>query len=182
MTRSKPTRILGQWVLQPTARRNDARNECYDARRPGWWVRSLLKGRHRRGLLAGEQRGLVEDNATNQIVAGGVLKKLGHRVQIAADGAKALICLSRQGFDLILMDCQMPILNGYETTRMIRSGAVPGLHPQVPVIALTASVMPEDQKKCVEAGMDDYVSKPIQSTQLKAAISRCMSVRLGSVR
>ena len=120
---------------------------------------------------------LVEDNATNQIVASGVLKKLGHKIQIAADGAKALICLSRQSFDLILMDCQMPILNGYETTRMIRSGAVPGLNPQVPVIALTASVMPEEQKKCVEAGMDGYVAKPIRLAELEIAISRCVGVR-----
>jgi len=120
---------------------------------------------------------LVEDNATNQVVASGMLKKLGHRVQIAMDGAKALACLSAQSFDLILMDCQMPILNGYETTRLIRRGAVAGLHPQIPVVALTASIMPEDRKMCAEAGMDDYVSKPIRLKDLEAAISRCMSIR-----
>jgi CheY-like chemotaxis protein len=72
----------------------------------------------------------------------------------------------------------MPVLNGYEATRLIRRGAVAGLHPQIPVVALTASIMPEDRKMCVEAGMDDYVSKPIRLKDLEAAIGRCTSFRM----
>lgn len=115
---------------------------------------------------------LVEDNATNQVVARGVLKKLGYGVQVVGDGLQALRCLETQTFDVILMDCQMPVMDGYETTRRIRSGAVGDTHLHVPIIALTASVMPEERALCASVGMDDYVSKPLKLDDLRSVLER----------
>ncbi len=115
---------------------------------------------------------LVEDNATNQVVARGVLKKLGYGVQIVGDGLQALRCLETQSFDVILMDCQMPVMDGYEATRKIRSGAVSTAATYIPIIALTASVMPEERTLCASVGMDDYVSKPLKLEDLREVLDR----------
>ena len=116
---------------------------------------------------------LAEDNPANQLVARMLLAKLGHAVEVAGDGPQALQLLGRQSFDAVLMDCHMPRLDGYETTRRIRAGAVPGVNPRIPVIALTAYAMAGDREKCLAAGMDDYVAKPLRVVELKAAFVRC---------
>ncbi len=115
---------------------------------------------------------VVEDNIINQKVAQRHLEKLGHRVEVAANGARALEMLALQRYDVIVMDCQMPILDGYEATRRIRSGQVPNLDRRVPIIALTAYAMENDRQKCLAAGMDGFVSKPIHFEELKSAIER----------
>ncbi len=116
---------------------------------------------------------VVEDNPANQLVARMLLTKLGHGVDLAGDGEQALEQLGRQRYDAVLMDCQMPRLDGYEATRRIRAGVVPGLNRRIPVIALTAYALPHDREKCLNAGMDDYVTKPLRIAELCAAFSRC---------
>ena len=115
---------------------------------------------------------LAEDNAANQAVTRMQLAKLGHTLDIVGNGELALERLTRQRYDAILMDCQMPILDGYETARRIRAGAVPGLDPRVPIIALTASATAEDRQKCLAAGMDDFISKPVRPAEVAEALRR----------
>jgi CheY-like chemotaxis protein len=116
---------------------------------------------------------VAEDNPVNQVVARRLLEKMGHAVAIAADGRAALQELARGSYDAVLMDCQMPELDGYATTRRIRAGQEPGIDPQIPIIALTAYAMADDRAKCLEAGMDDYISKPVRPADLIAAFVRC---------
>jgi two-component system, sensor histidine kinase and response regulator len=116
---------------------------------------------------------LVEDNVTNQEVAAEILAHLQYpRVEIAEDGKSALAALVRTDFDLVLMDCQLPDLDGYEVTRRIRSSAVAVQNPNVPIVAMTAHALGGDREKCLEAGMNDYVSKPIQIAVLRNALNR----------
>ncbi|PTY08488.1 hypothetical protein DB347_02585 [Opitutaceae bacterium EW11] len=115
---------------------------------------------------------VVEDNFVNQKVAQRHLEKLGHQAEIASDGAQALDMLALQRYDVVFMDCQMPVLDGYETTRRIRAGRVPNLNPAVPIIALTAFATDSDRQKCFAAGMDDFVAKPIRFEDIQAALRR----------
>ncbi|WP_322003458.1 response regulator [Marinobacter alexandrii] len=112
---------------------------------------------------------LVEDNQVNQLVASSILKKLGHTVESAENGQRALDAMAAGEFDLILMDCQMPIMDGYEATRRIRQNSD---WQQVPIIAVTANVMQGDRDDCITAGMNDYVTKPYKREELRAAINR----------
>ncbi|WP_336366775.1 hybrid sensor histidine kinase/response regulator [Marinobacter sp. C2H3] len=112
---------------------------------------------------------LVEDNQVNQLVASSLLKKLGHRVGHAENGARALEVLRHRAYDLVLMDCQMPVMDGYEATRQIRR--TPGLE-RLPVIAVTANVMQGDRENCLAAGMNDYVTKPYNRDALASVIRR----------
>jgi two-component system, sensor histidine kinase and response regulator len=112
---------------------------------------------------------LVEDNAVNQKVALRLLEKNGHAVTVAADGRGALDHHERGEFDVILMDLQMPEMGGLEATRLIRERErSSGAH--VPIIALTAHAMKGDRERCIEGGMDDYVSKPIRANELLSKI------------
>jgi signal transduction histidine kinase/ActR/RegA family two-component response regulator len=115
---------------------------------------------------------LVEDNAINQKVARLQLAQLGYTADAAADGAQALKMLGKARYDLVLMDCQMPVLDGYDATRAIRAGQVPGLDPKIPVLALTANAMAADLGKCLEAGMDDCLTKPVSFATLAAAFEK----------
>jgi len=130
---------------------------------------SLSEDQRRRARIL-----VVEDNPTNQKVAVGILKKLGYRADLAADGREAIEALRRQDYQLVLMDCQMPELDGYEATRMIRSGAAEVINPRVPIVAMTAHAMAGEREKCLAAGMDDYVSKPIDPQALADTIARCL--------
>jgi signal transduction histidine kinase/DNA-binding response OmpR family regulator len=113
---------------------------------------------------------LAEDNAVNQRVAVRMLEKLGHRADLAADGQEALQALRRQPYDVILMDVQMPEMDGEEATRRIRAEWPPERQPRI--IAMTAHAMQEDRARYLAGGMDDYISKPVQLDQLRRALAR----------
>ena len=117
----------------------------------------------------------MEDNPVNQLVAKGLLHKLGCQVWIAEHGLNALKMLEEHPIDLVLMDCNMPVMDGYEATRQIRdSGRWGGL----PIIALTANALPDERERCRAAGMDDYLAKPFHRDELKAILDRwCRSPR-----
>jgi CheY-like chemotaxis protein len=124
---------------------------------------------------------LAEDNLVNQMVARRMLEKLGCRVDVAGNGSLALAALQAANYDAVLMDCQMPEMDGYEATRRLRSSGRNARNAAVPVIALTAFAMPGDRAKCLEAGMNDYVSKPVRAEALVEALARC-GVRLNGRR
>ncbi len=113
---------------------------------------------------------VVEDNAVNRKVASALLRRLGYRAEFACNGLEALREVESTQYDAILMDCQMPEMDGYEATARIR--AFPGAAARTPIIAMTASAMHGDRERCLAAGMDDYVSKPIRIEDLGAAIAR----------
>ena len=114
---------------------------------------------------------LAEDNIINQKVALGVLAKIGYRADVASNGREVLTALEKTPYDLILMDVQMPEMDGFEATAAIRQKeSEMGRH--IPIIAMTAHAMKGDRELCLEKGMDDYVSKPIQPKDLSAAINR----------
>jgi len=116
---------------------------------------------------------LVEDNAVNQTLAVRVLEKRGFVVTVAADGQAALVTLAQQDFDVILMDVQMPIMDGFEATAAIRERERPaGKH--TPIIAMTAHALKGYEERCLSAGMDGYVSKPIRTAELVATIERVL--------
>jgi PAS domain S-box-containing protein len=116
---------------------------------------------------------VAEDNPTNQLVVRRYLEKLNYPADFARDGAEALRLLAGQTYDAVLMDCQMPGMDGYTATRHIRAGYVSGLNPRIPIIALTAYAMSSDRQKCLEAGMDDYLAKPLRAEELRKALVRC---------
>ena len=118
---------------------------------------------------------LAEDNRTNQIVALKILEKLGYHADAVASGKEALDALEHKRYDLVLMDCQMPEMDGYEATRLIRSSTSKAFDPQLPIIAMTANVMKGDRERCLEAGMNDYLPKPIQAQEFAKALDRWLA-------
>lgn len=122
---------------------------------------------------AAENRGrvlIVEDNPINQRVAVILANKLGFVADVAGDGSEALNMVRDQDYTLILMDCQMPVMDGFEATRAIRALNTPV--SQVPIIAVTANVMEGQRDKCLAAGMNDYLPKPINKDVLRKAVDR----------
>ncbi len=126
---------------------------------------NLFTGRNARILLA-------EDNITNQQVALGILKKLGLRADAVANGAEALRALETLPYDLVLMDVQMPEMGGFEATRQIRNPQSPIVNHRIPVIAMTAHAMQGDRERCLEAGMNDYITKPVSPQALADALDK----------
>jgi two-component system, sensor histidine kinase and response regulator len=125
---------------------------------------------------------LAEDNEVNQLLALHMLRKQGHVVVMAQDGQEAVDAFTREPFDLILMDVQMPIMGGFDATRRIRemeaAGCTPGgpVRPlRIPIVAMTAYAMKGDRESCLDAGMDEYISKPIKMRELLTMINRVMS-------
>ncbi|MFN7967590.1 MAG: response regulator [Acidobacteriota bacterium] len=113
---------------------------------------------------------VVDDNAINRKLVGRTLSKLNCLIQHACDGNEALAAMHRTPFDLVLMDCQMPELDGYEATRRWRQSEPAGT--RLPIVALTAHAMEGDRERCLEAGMDDYLAKPFQPSELRAVVAR----------
>ena len=123
---------------------------------------------------AGELVLLVEDNPVNQTVIEAMLRSLGYRVQLAGDGAIAVQAVCDTHFDLILMDCRLPHMDGYEATRRIRQLAQGRL---IPIIALTANALQGDRELCLRAGMDDYLAKPFKRLDLQHLLERWLRQR-----
>jgi CheY-like chemotaxis protein/HPt (histidine-containing phosphotransfer) domain-containing protein len=122
---------------------------------------------------------VVDDNATNQKVAVHMLELLGHRADVAASGVEAVEACARMRYDLVLMDCRMPLMDGYEATLVIRSveGSAAG---RTPIVAMTASAMISDQERCLEVGMDGYLSKPVRLADLAEQVDRWIRRELPS--
>ena len=117
---------------------------------------------------------LAEDNAVNQKVALRLLERLGYGADVASNGLEALEALERQPYDVVLMDVQMPELDGLDATRRICERWAPEIRPRI--IAMTANAMAEDREACLAAGMDDYVAKPIRPEELENALSRARAL------
>jgi PAS domain S-box-containing protein len=111
---------------------------------------------------------VAEDNRTNQLVAREQLKKLGYKADVVADGRQAVEATKSGDYDLILMDCQMPEMDGYEATRLIRRSS----QAQIPIIALTASAMAPDKERCINEGMNDYLAKPVELGALAEMLAK----------
>lgn len=140
------------------------------------YVRSLSEaGDRKAGTLPAARLLLVEDNRINQEVALGLLQDLGLDADIAGNGIEALHALktaSNNPYRLVLMDCQMPEMDGYEASQAIRAGAAGEEHREVTIVAMTANAMKGDREKCLEAGMNDYVSKPVDPEELEKVLGR----------
>ncbi|HEU4530873.1 MAG TPA: response regulator, partial [Steroidobacteraceae bacterium] len=123
--------------------------------------------------LAGRGRLLlVEDNPVNQRVALHMLDKMGYQVELAQNGVEAVQKLASARYDLVLMDCQMPEMDGFEATRTIRDPASRVLDHDVPVVAMTANAFAEDRERCLAAGMNDFLAKPVDRQTLAAMLAR----------
>ncbi len=143
----------------------------------GLWYRAIhqtdetpASAEHKRAPASSQTILLAEDNAVNQIVAQKILDNLGYTVDSVNNGLDALDAIKHKDYGLILMDCQMPEMDGYEATQEIRK--LQGLERHLPIIALTAHAMRGDRERCLEAGMDDYLTKPIKVLQLKETLER----------
>ena len=119
---------------------------------------------------------VAEDNAVNQLIAVRMLEKLGARADVAGDGNEVVDSLRNAPYDLVLMDCQMPVLDGYETSRLIRNSKTVTFR-EIPIIAMTANAMNGDREKCLEAGMNDYVTKPVRLADLSVAIEKWLTTK-----
>jgi CheY-like chemotaxis protein len=119
---------------------------------------------------------VAEDNIINQKVVLALLKKSGHLADTVSNGFEVLDALEKMSYDLILMDCQMPGMNGFETTRKIRKQE--GATRHIPIIALTADALAGEREKCLKMGMDDYLSKPVMPKDLEKAIRNCTNKKI----
>ena len=116
---------------------------------------------------------VVEDNEVNALVVRGMLEQMGVNAELAIDGQKALARMGQTAYDLVLMDCQMPVLDGWEATRLWRARETRLRQNQrVPIVALTASAAAGERERCLEAGMDDYLSKPFTREALGDLVDR----------
>ena len=131
-------------------------------------------------LLRGARLLLVEDNRINQLVAQGILEDCDVVITVATNGLEALTILksSKDPFELILMDCQMPEMDGYETTRQIRSGKAGANYNSIPIIAMTGNAMTGDREKCLLAGMDDYLAKPLEPQEIFEKLKQWLKLEI----
>ena len=118
---------------------------------------------------------LVEDNRVNREVAARTLKTFGIEAAAAEDGSQAMAAIRAGKFDLVFMDCQMPIMDGYEATKAVREWEQGSGRPRLPIVAMTANAMQGDREKCLAAGMDDYIAKPIKREMVAAALARWLT-------
>lgn len=115
---------------------------------------------------------VAEDNATNQLLVRELLRRAGHCPEIVENGTEAVRAYSEGDYDIILMDCQMPEMDGFEATRRIRELQTKRRERPTPIVALTANAIEGDEQRCLDAGMDAYISKPVDSGKLLATIDR----------
>jgi two-component system, sensor histidine kinase len=120
---------------------------------------------------------LAEDEPVNRFMTEQLLSKHGHRVVAVENGEQALEALAGAAFDLVLMDISMPVLDGLEAAKIIRSGERPDIDTDIPIIALTAMVMPMDRQRCLAAGMDAFVTKPVETMMLNEVMHEVLAAR-----
>lgn len=118
---------------------------------------------------------VVEDNAVNQKLVVRLLEKMGYRVSLAVNGREAVDAVAENDYDVVLMDCQMPEMDGFEASRNIRLQEDSN-RPHLPIIALTANALAGDRERWLESGMDDFLSKPIQSSELAMMLDRYLTI------
>ena len=118
---------------------------------------------------------VAEDNPVNQKVAQAMLRKMGLHADVVANGQEAINALQIMPYDLVLMDCQMPEMDGFEATRSIRQGGAKAVNAEIPIIAMTAFTMRGDRDKCIQAGMSDFISKPVQQKELTELLARWLA-------
>jgi CheY-like chemotaxis protein len=123
-------------------------------------------------MASGKTVLLVEDNAVNAFISAASLETMGVRSVHAIDGAEAINLYRKQRFDAVLMDCEMPVMDGFTATRLIREYESRSHMPRTPIIALTANALSGDREYCLQQGMDDYLSKPIELRQLSLLIAK----------
>ena len=121
---------------------------------------------------------IAEDNAINQRVAARMLEKLGYRADVVGNGLEAVEAFTSINYDLVLMDCQMPEMDGFEATSVIRCKTAGGA--SVPIVAMTAHAMKGDRERCLEAGMSDYITKPVRAEELATVLERWLSTRISA--
>ncbi len=119
---------------------------------------------------------VVEDNLVNQKVAQSMLRKMGFQADIVASGQEGINALQMIPYDMVLMDCQMPEMDGYEATRRIRNRASGAINPSIPIIAMTAVAMQGDREKCIQAGMNDFIAKPVLITELAEMLAHWLAI------
>jgi two-component system sensor histidine kinase/response regulator len=169
------------FLLKPVAQRDlvDCLQLVLSGKAEDWHTRTQsIVNRHHLGAQRGRDKHrilLAEDNIVNEKVACRTLEKLGYRVDAVRNGREAVTAWETGRYDLILMDCQMPELDGYEATREIRSRESGGQH--IPIVALTAHAMKDDDLKCKAAGMDDYITKPLDRELLDSCLERHLQRR-----
>jgi CheY-like chemotaxis protein len=118
---------------------------------------------------------LVEDNQINVVVAKGLIELHGPTVEVAEHGEIALEMLKKHDYDMVFMDCQMPVMDGYECTRRIREDSSGLFDPEIPIVAMTANAMRGDREKCLESGMNDYLAKPVDTIGIHQALLKWVS-------
>jgi len=121
---------------------------------------------------------VVEDNPVNQKVAQAMLRMMGLRADGVADGQEAVDALQMIPYDLVLMDCQMPVMDGFKATRCIRQQGSKALNPSIPIIAMTASTMQSDRDLCIQAGMSDFIAKPVLKKELAEMLARWLAITI----
>ena len=168
---------IATWLIKPMrpTRLLDALSEALDDTREKAASGAALTASHEgvsADVTAPTRSILVaEDNKVNQKVIARMLQKLGHRVDVVADGLEAVNALRRVAYDLVFMDCQMPEMDGFGATRAIRAEEA-GTPRRIPIVALTANAMQGDREQCLAAGMDDYIAKPVTKQTLAATLER----------
>ena len=133
---------------------------------------TLKEGKKRRTRIL-----VAEDNVVNQKVALRILEKMGYHADAVANGQEAVTCPGNRPYDLVLMDVQMPEMNGLEATRTIRDPQAKVLRRDIPIVAMTAHALKGDRDKCLEAGMNDYISKPVTTSALKEILEKLLGGR-----
>lgn len=123
---------------------------------------------------------VAEDNSINQKVAQAMLRKMGLRADVVANGQEAINALQTIPYDLVLMDCQMPEMDGFDATRCIRQQGSKALNPRIPIIAMTAATMQGDREKCIQVGMNDFIAKPVQKKGLAEMLARWLAITTNS--
>ncbi|MCX6678300.1 MAG: PAS domain S-box protein [Methanothrix sp.] len=125
---------------------------------------------------------VAEDNPVNQKVAQAMLRNMGLQADVVANGQEAVNALRIIPYDLVLMDCQMPEMDGFEATSIVREQGSKALNPGIPIIAMTALAMQGDREKCIQAGMNDFIAKPVQQRELAEMLARWLAIAMGDKR